>query len=92
MKYEKPAVEVVAFDFSEFMICSSNPISYNSAQEALAVNCGGYNGGGTNNFTCNNFGGYSAANPPSQNAQVTIEGTSYVFDYKGNHWKQHKGK
>lgn len=92
MMYEKPEVDVVAFDFSEFMTSSgSSPVSYNSAQEALTYTCGGYNGGSTNNFSCNSFGGYSAANPPTQNAQVTIEGTTYVFDYKGNHWKQHKG-
>ena len=90
MKYEKPEAEVVRFDFSEFMTSSVSPTGYSSAQDALMVNCGGFTGA-TNNFTCGSFGGYSAANPPTQNAQVTIEGTTFVFDYKGNHWKQHKG-
>ena len=91
MKYEQPAAEVVAFDFPEFMASSSEgPTGYASAQEALFAVCGGYNGGKTNQFSCGSFGGYSAQNPPKQNAQVTIQGTTYVFDYKGNHWKLHK--
>ncbi len=88
MKYEKPQVEVVKFDTEGFMTGSG--AYYASASEALTASCGGYNGGATNNFSCNDFGGYNASNPPSQNAQVTIGDGTYVFDYKGNHWKLHK--
>ena len=102
MKYETPEVDFIIFEQDDiFMTASGNgPISCEytpssqtptSAREALDMACGGYNGAATNNFSCSDFGGYNASNPPTQNAQVTIAGTSYVFDYKGNHWKQHKG-
>ncbi len=84
MTYEKPQVEVVKFEDAGFMTSS---VSYSSAADALQHNCGGYNGGATNNFSCSDFGGYNASNPPKQNDHATIAGTTYVFDYKGNHWK-----
>ena len=88
MKYERPDAEVVQFENGAiFMSASGN---YSSAAEALAANCPGYNGGPTNNFSCSDFGGYNASNKPTQNVQVVINGTAYVFDYKGNHWKLHK--
>ena len=87
MKYTKPEIEVIGVDNDIFMAGSGN---YSSAQEALNAACTGYNGGATNNFSCSDFGGYNASNPPTQNTQVTIGGGTYVFDYKGNHWKQHK--
>ena len=91
MKYEKPQAEVIAFEQGSFIATST--AYYENAEAALTASCGGYNGGATNNFTCNDFGGYNASNPPTQNAQVTITGgLTYVFDYKGNHWKLHKGK
>ena len=91
MRYEKSRAEVVQFNFEAFMTGSGTP-TYNTPEEALNAACGGYNGGGTNNFTCLDFGGYNAANPPTQNVQVIIgDGQyTYVFDYKGNHWKLHK--
>ena len=89
MIYEKPAVEIVAIE-NENIFTASSGRTYNSPAEALSYTCGGYNGGATNNFSCSDFGGYNATNPPKQNTQVTIAGTTYVFDYKGNHWKLHK--
>lgn len=87
MVYKKPEIEVIQVD-SEFMTAS---VDMSSASTALQSSCGGYNGGGTNNFSCSDFGGYNASNPPGQNAQVVIGDGTYVFDYKGNHWKLHKG-
>ena len=87
--YEKPAAEVYAVDAdAHFMAASGGAApTYSSASEALAASCGGYNGGKTNNFSCSDFSGYNASNPPKQNAQVVLGGGTYVFDYKGNHWK-----
>ena len=93
MKYEKPSVEMIDFGSGAFfMALSSESVYYSSAQDALNQACGGYNGGATNNFTCSDFGGYNASNPPKQNCQVILSGgNTYVYDYKGNHWKLHKG-
>ncbi len=103
MKYETPEVDFIIFDENNaFMTASSdNPLcsvnssssstTYSSAKEALSVACGGYGGGKTNNFSCSDFGGYNASNPPNQNDTVYLSGGTYVFDYKGNHWKEHKG-
>ena len=88
MKYVKPEIEVIQVNNNIFMAQSAT--SYSSAQEALTANCGGYNGAHTNNFNCSDFGGYNATNPPTQNAKVVIAGGTYVFDYKGNHWKLEK--
>ena len=88
--FERPQVEVIRFDVQDIICTSgggSSTQSYATAGDALTAECGGYNGGATNNFSCNDFGGYNASNPPSQNAQVTLGGGTYVFDYKGNHWK-----
>ena len=85
MEYEKPVVEVVRFD-AAFMTLSGD---YSTPSAALQSACGSFSGQ-TNNFTCGSFGGYSAANPPPQNAQVSLADGLYVFDYKGNHWKLHK--
>ena len=92
MKYEKPEVEVVKFDDAGFMTTSAN-IDWSNPLSVLENSCGGYNGGGTNNFSCTDFGGYNAGNPPTQNIQVTIGGGqyTYVYDYKGKHWKLHTG-
>ncbi len=89
MKYVKPEIEVIAVDKDVFMTPSPNH-TYSSAEEALASECGGFSGA-TNNFSCQIFGGYGPANPPTQNAQVIVGDGVYVFDYKGNHWKLHKG-
>ena len=62
-------------------------VNHSSAQDVLNAMCGGYGGGKTNNFSCNDFGGYNASNPPSQKSKVTVGGGTYVFDYVGNHWK-----
>ena len=91
MLYEKPAANVVRFEQGcAFMTASGD---YSTAASALASACGVYNGGATNNFQCDDFGGYGPANPPSTNTQVVIGNGlyTYVFDYKGNHWKLHKG-
>ena len=99
MKYETPEVDFIIIDENNvFMTASSDSTSsgsdsstgFDTPAAALQVSCGGYNGVGTNNFSCSNFGGYNESNPPYQNAQATISGTTYVFDYKGNHWKLHK--
>ena len=99
MKYETPEVDFIIFDENNvFMTASSDNPScgsdsapdYSTAEAALQAFCGGYTGVGTNNFKCGNFGSYNEINPPYQNAQVTIGNNSYVFDYKGNHWKLHK--
>ena len=60
-----------------------------NAYEALEAACGGFSGQ-TNNFTCGDFGGYNATNPPSHGDTVTLSagGHTYVFDYVGNHGKQ----
>ena len=99
MKYETPEVDFIIIDENNVFMtasgngsnpCGSYTVSYSSASDALTANCGEFSGA-TNNFSCGNFGGYSPANPPTQNTQVTIQGTTYTFDYKGNHWKEHKG-
>ena len=101
MKYETPEVDFIIIDENNVFMtasgngsnpCGSYTVSYASAADALVANCGGYNGGKPNQFSCNDFGGYGPSNPPTQNAQVTLSGGStYIFDYKGNHWKEHKG-
>ena len=62
-----------------------------TAKSALMSACGGYNGEHTNNFTCNDFGGYNASNPPKQKATVVVGGGLYEFEQVGNgqggHWK-----
>ena len=63
--------------------------NYSSANEALNAMCSGFNGA-TNNFSCSDFGGYNASNPPSQKSKVTVGGGTYVFDYVGHHWKLEK--
>lgn len=88
MTYQKPELEIIRFEDNVVFMTAS---TYENAGQALAASCTGYNGGATNNFTCSDFGGYNANNPPTQNAQVTIGGGTYVFDYKGNHWKLHNG-
>lgn len=91
MKYVKPEIEVIEVKGNIFMAGSEGAPDYSTAAAALQSACGGFSGA-TNNFTCSSFGGYTAANPPTQNVQVTIgNGTyTYVYDYKGNHWKLHK--
>ena len=87
MTYQKPELEIIRFEDNVVFMTAS---TFGTASEALAASCNGYNGGATNNFSCSDFGGYNANNPPTQNAQVTIGGGTYIFDYKGNHWKLHK--
>ena len=63
MKYEKPEVEVVAFDFSEFMLCSSNPVNPGPQQctgytDSVGHTCGTYTqGSGCSSWTSPGFGG-----------------------------------
>ena len=99
MKYETPEVDFIIIDENNVFMTASggNPLcsvdgttTYESVGDALAAHCSSFSGA-ANNFLCGNFGGYSQANPPTQNTQVTIQGTTYTFDYKGNHWKEHKG-
>ena len=92
MMYEKPDAEVILFgEENVFMTASGNGgTNYSTAAEALSAACGGYNGGKTNNFSCSDFGGYNASNPPTQKSRVTLAGGTYVFDYVGNHWKLEK--
>ncbi|MCR5369978.1 MAG: hypothetical protein K6E83_04655 [Clostridium sp.] len=87
MKYTKPEIEVIGVDNDIFM---ADSVNFSSASEALAASCGGYDGGKTNKFSCSDFGGYNASNPPTQKSKVTLAGGTYVFDYVGNHWKLEK--
>ena len=89
MTYEKPQVEVLKFEDAGFMTSS---IDYSNALSVLGNNCTGFDGD-THKFTCGTFGSYTSDNPPPNNTQVTIgnETYTYVYDYKGNHWKPHKG-
>ena len=85
MKYEKANAEIIEFGTIIFMTSS-----YNSAAEALQANCKAYDNGPTNNFHCNDFGGYTPDNV-FNGATVNIEGTEYVFTSTGNgngqHWR-----
>ena len=91
MKYVKPEIEVIEVKGNIFMAVSGAP-DYSTATTALLTACGGYNGGAANNFSCSDFGGFNANNPPYQNAQAVVGDGIYVYDYKGGHWKEHKGK
>ena len=65
MKYEKPEVDVVEFDFSEFMICSSNPGNPDScpSDAGYGHTCGAYvKGESCTSWTTTSFGGGSCRN------------------------------
>ena len=87
MTYEKPMVEVMNLDQAGFMTAS---LDLTSAATALSSSCGAYSGNGVNNFSCGNFGGFNADNPPYKGATVSIGDGMYVYEWKGNsngHWK-----
>ena len=93
MIYEKPEVEIIAVEDEDIITASGN---YSSSQDAVYAACGGYTGAPLNNFTCDNFGGYTRDNPPKNNATVYLNGGEYVFNAvgygghgngQGGHWK-----
>lgn len=64
-KYEKPEVDVVAFDFSEFMANSSNsgPTECTGYTDSVGHKCGVYTqGGGCASWSTPSFGGGSCSN------------------------------
>ncbi len=62
MKYEKPEVEVVKFDFSEFMANSSNPTECNGYTDSVGHTCGTYTqGSGCSSWSTPSFGGGSCS-------------------------------
>lgn len=83
MRYEKPQVEVISFDNVNIFMAASGIID--SYDAALQSSCSSVSGT-AQKFTCGQFGGYGST--PPNGAQVTVgDGSTYVFNYHGNHWQ-----
>ena len=65
---------------------NGNPYTYSTAYLSA---CTGVQGQ-ANNFTCDDFAGYT--NPQNKDsATVTLsDGSVYTYDYRGHHWQCHR--
>ncbi len=87
MKYEKPEVEVVAFDFAEFMAASSDvnptPRECNGYTDSVGHSCGTYSqGSGCGSWSTPSFGGGSCNNYNGKKCYGYTDSThSYCAEY-----------
>ena len=57
MKYEKPQVEVMQFDYADFITASGNGGPCNGYTDSVGHTCGAYSNGNCSSWTSPSFGG-----------------------------------
>ena len=86
MKYEKPEVEVVAFDFAEFMTSSGTgdptPTECTGYTDSVGHSCGTYSqGGGCGSWSTPSFGGGSCNRYDGHKCYGYTDNRGYCAEY-----------